>query len=90
MYPYTLLPLSSQGFVLNGRVVMNPTKIKDRYLDTWFPLDLIASLPLDFCQFIYGYPMPIFRINKILRLLHFKATMEDLESKPGVNITLVR
>jgi hypothetical protein len=42
------------GFFIDGRLVMNAEKIESRYLSTWFAVDLLAALPLDFFQLIAG------------------------------------
>jgi hypothetical protein len=38
------------GFVVDGRHVLNPSKIRTRYLSSWFWLDFVALLPVDILQ----------------------------------------
>ena len=40
----------------------------------------------DFFQLLFGHAMPIFRVNKLLRIVRVLAAMADLESKPGINV----
>jgi hypothetical protein len=80
------------GFIIDGRRVTNPAKIRQRYLEAWFWVDVLAAFPLDVFQLALSVPAvrPIWRINKLLRLARVQATISEFESRPTVSTVLSR
>ncbi|XP_037561170.2 potassium/sodium hyperpolarization-activated cyclic nucleotide-gated channel 1 [Dermacentor silvarum] len=59
-----------------GIVIMNPAEIKQNYVQGWFPVDLLSSLPLDFI--IWTWPIQYHegidrrsRLSQLAKLLSF-------------------
>lgn len=59
-----------------GIVIMNPAEIKQHYVQGWFPVDLLSSLPLDFI--IWTWPIQYHegidrrsRLSQLAKLLSF-------------------
>jgi hypothetical protein len=80
------------GFIIDGRRVANPAKIRQRYFEAWFWVDALAICPLDLFQLALSVPAvrPIWRVNKLLRLARVQATIEEFESRPTVSTVLSR
>ena len=79
------------GFYYRGQKVMDAKLIARRYTRSYFTLDLLASLPLDFLQFIDSVGVnPWVRVLKLLRMFRFLRLTAHVEKLPNINVLTVK
>ncbi|KAK3271480.1 hypothetical protein CYMTET_20173, partial [Cymbomonas tetramitiformis] len=80
-------------FDSNGRLVASREEIKKTYLRTWFPIDLLASFPLEHIMLIFGAnassDTQVFSLLKFPRLLRLGRLLKYLNKMKNSDMVLV-
>eukprot|EP00854_Cymbomonas_tetramitiformis_P013547 gene13547-16012_t len=75
-----------------GRLVGSKVEIRGNYLKTWFPVDLLASFPLEQCMYILGEEpsenTQIFALLKFPRLLRLGRLLKYMNKLKGANMLI--
>lgn len=70
------------GIFHQGQLIMNTKQIRQRYLATWFWIDVAASIPLDIPLIFAGIRNPWISLNKLLRIPRMIDNINILEESP--------
>jgi len=79
----------------NGRLIRNRRMIVERYLKSWFLIDVITILPYDSAKFLFSDDIGalrmvrLFRLAKLLRILRASRIFNRWETKLGLQHTSI-
>uniref|UniRef100_A0A8C5G775 Cyclic nucleotide-gated cation channel alpha-4-like n=1 Tax=Gouania willdenowi TaxID=441366 RepID=A0A8C5G775_GOUWI len=82
MYIADMIITLHTGYLDQGILIKDLTRLKDRYLHSKrFLRDLASLLPTDFLYFAFGIQTPLVRINRLLRLPRLNEALDRMETR---------
>ncbi|XP_037543080.1 cyclic nucleotide-gated cation channel alpha-4 [Nematolebias whitei] len=82
MYAVDMLITLHTGFLEQGILIKNLTRLRKRYLRSkHFLWDLASLLPTDFLYFAVGIETPMVRINRLLRIPRLSEALDRMETR---------
>ncbi|KAK7938797.1 hypothetical protein WMY93_002123 [Mugilogobius chulae] len=82
MYVTDMIITVRTGYLEQGILITDPTRLKKRYLRSrYFLRDVVSLLPTDFLYFAFGIQTPLIRINRLLRTPRLNEALDRMETR---------
>uniref|UniRef100_A0A8C6V0U8 Cyclic nucleotide gated channel subunit alpha 4 n=1 Tax=Neogobius melanostomus TaxID=47308 RepID=A0A8C6V0U8_9GOBI len=82
MYVMDMIITLRTGYLEQGILVTDPSRLKKRYLRSKnFLRDVVSLLPTDFLYFAFGIQTPMLRINRLLRTPRLSEALDRMETR---------